>query len=267
MTKKYLAIALIMALAVLTGCTQKPETDLSKIYIFDVGQGSAAFLQTPTTNMLIDTGDDERIIGYLNNLSIKKINLLMLTHPDKDHIGEAQNILENFEVDNVVWNGQASDTQTFQNLLSYIKENNITMNVANSSSKEFSFKVLNPQPDFYSEDNDNSIVSFVSFGNIDMLIGGDCSWRCESGLNIPNKAEIYIVNHHGSNTSSTQDFLNRLSPNLCIVSAGVGNQYGHPSNESLSRMESAGCQIFNTFNGSLVITTDGQEFALNRGSF
>ena len=206
---KFFAASIFLLLFLLASCTNKqPQRDIDqnqpvekynyKIYIFDIGQGSAALFDDGTKKMLIDTGNDARIIEYLNKLGISKIDILMLTHPDKDHIGKADDILKNFEVSSIVYNGQDSNTLEFGNLMGYISTNNINIITANVSS-DFSFPILNPQLSFYSNDNDNSIVGFISFGDLDIFIGGDCEKKCEENLDLPHRAEIYIVNHTSKN--------------------------------------------------------------------
>lgn len=268
---KRLMICLCLFL-LLVGCTQQKnniqianvtDTLAYTVYVFDVGQGSSTLFVINNTRMLVDTGEDPRIINYLHNLYITKIDTLMLTHPDKDHIGEAEDILKTFKVDAVIWNGQRSDTKVFKDLMTYIESNNIHLYVANISNQGIPFKIYNPQNTFYNDDNDNSIVTIIRLGKIDVYLGGDCSEKCENALNI-TKSEIYIVDHHGSKTSSVNPFLTRLSPDVCLISVNLDNQYGHPSQEALKRMDAINCKVFTTINGTIVIRSNGREYSLSR---
>lgn len=245
----------------------------SYLYFLNVGQGDSALIITPYHReiILIDTGGKipysqeswqlkdnnislaQNIITFLKSIGITKINTMILTHGDYDHIGEAKEIIENFSVHKVIFNkGQYNELE--QELIVLLKNQQIsyTQSISNISGKNFKLQFLNRK--IYDNENDNSIIVHLQLGQITTLFMGDASKKVEKDLlkifelKIPT---ILKVGHHGSSTSTSQKFINQIKPQYSIISVGANNRYGHPQNEVLSVLKNS--TIYRTdINGNII---------------
>ena len=249
------------------------------VTMLDIGQGDAFLIETPTQNVLIDTGDVEHrteLVNRLQNMGIARFERIILSHPHADHIGGVASVLENFPVDEISDNGIASPSPLY---IGYH-----TANVKFSTLKAgdvidlgggVKFKVLYPTPAIvrnvnagkqYSDPNNESIVGQLTFGDFAMLFTGDVEQLAEDALvetyNARLKSTILKAGHHGSKTSSTADFVNVVAPDYVFISAGKGNKFGHPHRQTLTTYRSyyvLPTNIFCTaFNGSVRAETDGK---------
>ena len=244
-----------------------------EISYLDVKQGDSILLNINKT-ILIDTGGirnsnqslvKTKTIPYLKSLGIKKLNFLILTHADFDHAGEAINLINNFKVENVILNcGQYNNLE--QELIkvldkkkikhySCIKELNIDKN-----------KLYFLQTKEYDNENDNSNVIYTKLNNYKFLFTGDASSITEKEIlntyNLPN-IDVLKVGHHGSKTSSSEEFINKINPKYSVISLGKNNRYGHPNKEVLDNLKNSkiyrtdehGSIIFKIKNKKLKIET------------
>ena len=244
-----------------------------EISYLDVKQGDSILLNINKT-ILIDTGGirnsnqslvKTKTIPYLKSLGIKKLNFLILTHADFDHAGEAINLINNFKVENVILNcGQYNNLE--QELIkvldkkkikhySCIKELNIDKN-----------KLYFLQTKEYDNENDNSNVIYTKLNNYNFLFTGDASSITEKEIlntyNLPN-IDVLKVGHHGSKTSSSEEFINKINPKYSVISLGKNNRYGHPNKEVLDNLKNSkiyrtdehGSIIFKIKNNKLKIET------------
>ena len=240
-----------------------PYYDQSKyIEMIDVGQGDSILLHSNNKNILIDTGgklSNEGEIFYntiyplLKNSGIKKIDVLVISHGDFDHMGEAINLINNFKVEKVIFNcGEFNDLE--KELIrvldkkkikyySCIKELNIDKN-----------KLYFLQTKEYDNENDNSNVIYTELNNYKFLFMGDASTITEKEIidkyNLPD-IDVLKVGHHGSKTSSSKEFINEINPKYSIISVGKNNRYGHPNKEVLNNLEKS--RIYRTdIDGSIM---------------
>ena len=245
----------------------------SYLYFLNVGQGDSALIITPYHReiILIDTGGKipysqeswqlkdnnislaQNIITFLKSIGITKINTMILTHGDYDHIGEAKEIIENFSVHKVIFNkGQYNELE--QELIVLLKNQQIsyTQSISNISGKNFKLQFLNRK--IYDNENDNSIIAYLQLGQITTLFMGDASKQVEKDLlkNFELKIPTILkVGHHGSSTSTSQEFINQIKPQYSIISVGANNRYGHPQNEVLSVLKNS--TIYRTdINGNII---------------
>ena len=218
-----------------------------KVIFLDVGQGDSTFIQLGNDNVLIDTGGNNKdivsniTIPLLKSLGIRKIDYLIITHGDFDHMGEAINLVNNFKVEKVIFNcGSYNDLEKeLINVLdkkkikyySCIKELNIDNN-----------KLYFLQTKKYDNENDNSNVIYTELGGYKFIFMGDAGIEKEKDIldkyNI-NDIDVLKVGHHGSKTSSSKDFINYINPKYSIISVGKNNRYGHPNKEVLSILENS----------------------------
>ena len=221
-----------------------------EITILDVGQGDSAIIRFPNnySNILIDTGGNQssnfdliknNTIPYLKSKGVSTINYLVLTHGDYDHMGEAINLVNNFKVEKVIFNcGEYNDLE--KELIkaldkkkikyySCIKELNIDKN-----------KLYFLQTKVYDNENDNSNVIYTELNGYKFMFIGDASSTTENEImnkyNLPD-IDVLKVGHHGSKTSSGEEFINEINPEYSIISVGKNNRYGHPNKEVLENLK------------------------------
>ncbi len=271
------------------------------VHFIDVGQGDSALIEFPDDKvMLIDTGenDDEiasTLINYIDNLNITTIDYLVLTHTDSDHIGNAPDIFENYDVLNVYIPCVYSTYEEENNLMTqdfvvkdtkiwrqtmeaiYNEDCLIEMNYSLKGDKivneEYAYEV-----NFYtpleenlgsSDWNSYSPIMMVNIQNMKYLFVGDAGIEDEETFlqAYPKEVRKLIfdcnvlkVGHHGSKTSTSAEFLDAVKPEIAVISVGAVNDYGHPTQEALDRLEETGCQIMMTKDlGNIVLTSkDGE---------
>ena len=217
-----------------------------EVVMFDVGEADSMLISTPSkkVNILIDTGrgiDINNIIIYLKSIGISKLNYLIITHGDEDHIGGALYLIDNFKVDNVILN-KGDYTELEVELITHLKNKNIkhTNNINKIPFLNSYMYLLNTKK--FSNENDNSIVTYFEYQKYKFLFMGDSSSKTEEYLiNNYNLTNISFlkVGHHGSNTSSSPLFINKINPKVSLISVGRNNFYHHPSKEVLTNLSNS----------------------------
>ena len=217
-----------------------------EVVMFDVGEAASMLISTPSkkVNILIDTGrgiDINNIIIYLKSIGISKLNYLIITHGDEDHIGGALYLIDNFKVDNVILN-KGDYTELEVELITHLKNKNIkyTNNINKIPLLGSYMYLLNTKK--FSNENDNSIVTYFEYQKYKFLFMGDSSSKTEEYLiNNYNLANISFlkVGHHGSNTSSSPLFINKITPKVSLISVGRNNFYHHPNKEVLTNLSNS----------------------------
>lgn len=248
----------------------KPQPEL-KAHFLDVGQGDSSLIVTPNgKTILIDGGKStagEKVVAYLKQAGISSIDLLVATHPDADHIGGLIDVLDQVEVEKVLDSGKSHTSQTYLDYLTLIDEKNIPFEVAEEGSSisldsALTIKVLNSGSDA-KDNNESSVILKITYGQIDFLYTGDAEIQQEAEMvskyNV--EAEVLKAGHHGSDTSTSQEFINEVQPEVSILSYGEGNSYGHPYSEIVNRLKAIGSDIYSTaVSGDIVVTTDGTSY-------
>lgn len=258
--------------------TEKGDSCCLTVSFIDVGQGMATLLEHEDDFVLIDTGDTQgrdNLISYLEQEEVDSLNYLIGSHPHSDHIANFSAVLAAYPVENVILNVYDYDSQTWDNTLNAITQKGLTPTPAMTGDSfalgDVTMEVLSPWQEVtqYSETNDTSIVMKISHGDDDFLVCGDATVFVENELiyRFGNElqSEVYNVAHHGSYLSSSPQFLQEVDPDIYVISAGAGNQYNHPSAETLERIEVQGGDVYRTDQqGTIVITSDSQGITVIR---
>lgn len=252
-------------------------SDETLIYFLDVGQGDSALILTPhkSSAILIDTGGKikfkrekwkipnkeyeiykDTLIPFMRSIGVYKLNYLILTHGDYDHMGEAQKLVENFKVEKVIFNcGTINELE--KNLIKLLKKKGISyyscieeLNIENNK-----LYLLNKKD--YNNENDNSSVIYTEVNNHKFLFMGDAGIKVEQDLIKKydlQDIDVLKVGHHGSKTSSSLDFLKKIEPKTSIISSGLNNLFNHPNIEVLNRLKTIS-KVYNTaYDGTIQIS-------------
>lgn len=245
-----------------------------KVHFIDVGQADCILLQQGNENMLIDAGnnDDEQTIkNYLQSVGVNQFQYVIGTHPHEDHIGSMDYIINSFKVGKIYFPKATATTKTFENLVNAVKSKGMQF-TAPTPGEIFNLgqakcTILAPNGSSYEDLNNYSIVVKVEFGNNSFLFTGDAEDISEKeimakGYNL--KADVLKVGHHGSDSSTTREFLNAVNPKYALISVGKGNDYGHPATDTIQKLHAKGINIYRTDeSGTIVATSDGTNITFN----
>lgn len=259
------------------------ETDNSQdtegslvVNFIDIGQGDSILITQGDHHMLIDGGENDqgtKIQSYIQANNIKELEYVVGTHPDSDHIGGLDVIIYKFDCKNILMPEYSKDTKTYEDVISAVetKGYKITHPIAGDtfSLGDASVEVLSPQAgaDYGDNANDYSIALKITYKDTTFLFTGDCEEAAEedminSGYDL--SADVMKAGHHGSNTSNTQEFLEKVNPEYVVISCGEGNEYGHPRAEVLNNLRSMGVKVFRTDEqGTIVAVSNGSEIVWN----
>lgn len=255
----------------------RPAIGNLRVAFLDVGQGDAIFIQTPSgKQVLIDGGPNQDVVYQLAEVMPwwdRSIDMIIATHPDKDHIGGLDDVLSRFDVSYYLDNGVGSDTETYQVLDSMVDSFTREYIVARRGmvidfGDGVQIRVLAPEIVFEGgDDNNASVVVQLLYGESEVMLTGDAGVGVEQAL-VRNyleqlSSDILKLGHHGSKTSSSQTWLDAIDPKWVVVSAGVGNSYGHPHPEVIDRIDDDIKILDTRIDGLIVFESDGQNFWLN----
>jgi competence protein ComEC len=251
-----------------------------EVNFFDVGQGDAIFIETPTRHqILIDGGPSSKIIEKLVReipFWDRSIDLIILTHPEKDHITGLLEVLKRYRVENILWTGIVRNIPEYKEWLNLIEKEKANVKIAKAGQKIFckncqwKIEIFYPFESLegmeFEDSNDTSIVSKLIFGNSSFLFTGDIYKDVEESLALTPfdlNSKILKVAHHGSKTSSSENFLEKVLPEVAIISVGE-NKYGHPNKETLEILEKYGIRVLRTDReGDIKIISDGKKYEIS----
>lgn len=243
-----------------------------QVHFIDVGQGDAILIISPEGKIaLIDGGShDSGLLAHLKKLGVKRIDIMIATHPNEDHIGGLIQVLDTMPVAKVITNGQPRTTVTYEHFLD---------GIMNSEAEYYEVKrgdtialgileFLVMSPGEYKADalNENSIVLKLVYSQTTFLFMGDAGFEAEANLltaGVPLKATILKIGHHGSCSATSPAFIQAVQPVVGIYSAGINNQYGHPCSNTISALDQRGVLIFGTdIYGSIIITVTSDGYRI-----
>ena len=248
--------ALLCGLALL--CVSSALAGELTVDFLDVGQGDGILIRGGGKTVLIDAGIKRaRVADQLRALDVTSLDLVITSHPHADHMGGMEDVVRSFPIGLYIDNGMTHTTQTYESLMRAIEELDVPYRSGRSGLElklgdEAVINVLLPGTtllsDTRSDLNSNSVVVTLTHGEIDFLFTGDAEMPTETLLmrqSLPS-IEVLKVAHHGSSHSSSTSFLRTIHPQIAVISAGEGNRYGHPAEETLQRLDSAGAQVYRT---------------------
>ena len=245
-----------------------------EVIFFDVGQGDSALIKTPQGHrILIDGGPDSVVLERLGKTMpfwSRTIDLIILTHPEKDHISGLIEVLRRYEVENILWTGVLRSTSEYKEWKELIKAEKADIFIAKKGQKikagQAVIDILHPFENLagreFQNNNDTSIVNRLKFGKISFLFTGDISGSVEKRLAASSTlltADVLKVSHHGSKTSSVKEFVKAVLPEIAVISSGRNNRYGHPHPEVLETLANYDIITLRTdINGSIKIFSNGE---------
>ncbi len=243
-----------------------------KVYFIDVGQADSILISNQEHHMLIDAGnnpDGKKLVKYLkNDLGIEHFDYVVGTHPHEDHIGGLDDIIENFDIDNVYLPDVTTTTKTFEDVIDALEKKNLEVTIPeigeNFSLGEAQLEVIYAGQDT-KDLNDSSIVLEMEFGKLTYLFTGDATKKVEEKiLDKLNHIDVLKVAHHGSLYSSSENFLKKITPSYAIISVGLDNSYGHPGEKTLKRIKKYTDKIYMTNElGTILLTSDGHNIEMS----
>ena len=253
-----------------------------KIYFIDVGQGDCTFIVTPKNKtILIDGGGstssdfdvgENTLLPYILDRGYKKIDVMFISHFDQDHVGGLLTILKELKVDRVCISEQKENSENYEEFLKIVKEKNITVFILKMGDKikienNLYFDILWPGEEQITENrmNNNAIVMKLNHNGFSCLFTGDIEKIAEEQIaKLYNdksilKSDVLKVSHHGSKTSTTEEFLGLINPKVCLIGVGKNNLFGHPSGEVIERLKNMNASIYRTdINGEITIIVNNK---------
>ncbi|MHC1718877.1 MAG: ComEC/Rec2 family competence protein [Acidaminococcaceae bacterium] len=290
MKKTLLVLVSLCLCLLLVGCGNKTDNKVQGktvaqekmvVTVLDVGQADAILLQTEGKNILVDSGlsdNGDKLVAELKKLGVKKVDILVATHPHADHIGGMNAVLKNFEVGKIYDSGQVTTSKMYQKYLKTVKEKKIPFALLRASDRiEFGsdgavLEVLGPQEpllkDTRSDVNANSIVMRLAYKKFAMMLAADATSETEARIlqdfaKDKVRSQVLKVAHHTSKYSNTDAWLEAVKPEVAIASYSKENEYGFPHQVTLKRLSKVGAKYYNTAdNGNVKVITDGESYQI-----
>ncbi len=238
-------------------------------HFIDVGQGDCILIQVNNKNLLIDSGTSDstsRVIRYLKNNNITKLDYVIATHPHDDHIGGMSSVIKAFDIGEFYAPKVTTYSQSFEDMIRALKSKDLKIKIAKPNitldlGPSTTCLMLSPNKTTYKDTNDYSCVLKVSYKSSTYLFTGDIQNLSENEIldkGYDLHAQILKIAHHGSKSSTSKAFLNRVSPKIAVISCGAYNSYGHPNSETLDKLKKLNCIIYRTdLDKDIILISDG----------
>ena len=255
-----------------TPSTTAPNSTNVTIKFIDVGQGEAILIALPEKTMLIDagpTGSAPKIAQVLQELGRNKIDYLVATHPDEDHIGGMADVISNTQIGTIYAPNKTNNTATYRKFLAAIQNNNLQITLAEAGTiidqtNNYKLEILWPTKDAnFPDTNDCSIIIKLTVGTKTFLFTGDAPTSAILDAN-PGHIDVLKLSHHGSRTGTNEQLVRRLSPTYAVLSYALDNSYGHPMQAVLNALHKHSVEVWGTgANGTITITCDGTDIDIS----
>lgn len=247
--------------------------DLTVTFL-DVGQGNATLVENDGKYMLIDGGDREYssfVVSYLKNEGVEELEYVISSHYDADHLNGVVGVLHAFPCKTILAADYVTDTRVYDSFCEIVTEQDIKLvypsvgDVYEFGDAEFT--IVCPDEYDYADVNDNSVGIRLVYGENSFLICGDAGGKSEAAMlarGVPLNSDVYLASHHGSDGSSSTEFLEAVMPETVVFSVGEGNSYGHPSEHVLNSVAEIGAEVYRTdLQGTIRVTSDGHKLSWN----
>jgi competence protein ComEC len=240
------------------------SSELLTVSILDVGQADCIIIQQGDNAMIIDAGnnaDSIFVVDQLQNMGIDRLDVVIGTHPHEDHIGGLDAVINNFDIGTIYMPKVSNNTKTFEDVLIAIQKKGLSVTTPVPGTgftlgDEVQCLILAPNSASYEDLNNYSIVLKVTYNGKSFLFTGDAEIDSEEEMLAKGydlKADVLKVGHHGSTSSTSDEFLQAVSPEYAVICVGVDNTYGHPHQETLDKLNAAGIKIYRTdLNGGTI---------------
>ncbi|MGB4589405.1 MAG: ComEC/Rec2 family competence protein [Clostridiaceae bacterium] len=245
-----------------------------KVHFIDVGQADSIFIELPNSqSMLIDageTGNGPEVVSYIKNAGYQTLDYVVATHPHADHIGGMATVIEELSINKFFMPKKEQTTKIFEKMIDALTTKSVEVYTAKSGVVIFEegalrIEIVAPTSDTYSDLNNYSAVIRLTYGENSFLFTGDAEVDSEEQISQNLEADVLKVGHHGSDSSTSRDFLNRVNPKYAVISVGEGNKYDHPSPSVISKLEEAGVEIYRTdLLGTIVFQSDGHNISIQK---
>lgn len=251
-----------------------PLENTMEVHYINVGQGDSILVRVNNKNMLIDSGpkdNRQNLLNYLNSLNINTIDYLIATHPHEDHIGSMNAIIKKYTVNKFFSPKVSTSSKTFELMIESLKNNSMKINILNTNTNSLDLgentkiTVLSPLEDENFDNlNNYSAMIKIEYGETSFLFTGDCENLIESNVLSRNKtllkSDVLKLGHHGSSTSSSEEFLCAVNPSLGIITSGKDNSFGHPHLETLNLLKKYNIKFYNTaYDNTIILISDGNK--------
>ena len=253
--------------------TVKTETlDEIKIHYIDVGQGDSELIQIDGKNILIDAGtSDKKALEYLKSAGITKLDYVIATHPHKDHIGSMDNVIDNFYIGTFYAPDISTTANAYENMINSLNKKSLKATVPKVGDQitigNAAITFLAPNSNTYEDLNNYSIVVKLKYGNNSFLFMGDAQALSENEMltkQLDVQADVLKVGQHGSDTSTSQEFLNKVNPKYAVISCGKDDSNQHPNQTTIEKLNAKNIEVFRTdLNGTVVATSNGKDITFN----
>lgn len=250
------------------GEIEKTSSQSISVHCLDVGQGDAIFVELPDYKcMLIDagvSGKGDYIKSYITARGYDKVDYLVATHPHADHIGSMDYIVNNMDIGQIYMPNVATTTKTYERLLEAVRDKGLKIKSAKAGMKiidDDNLCVCIIAPAKIDEDNLNncSVIIKITYLKDSYLLTGDAEKEELSAVTADMSADVLKVGHHGSRTSSTEEFFEEVNPKYALISCGTDNDYGHPHKETVKLLKQFNVEYYRTYiQGTITITSDGE---------
>lgn len=240
------------------------------VHYINVGQGDSILIQVNNKNLLIDSGPESNkndLLNYLKNLNIDTLDYVIATHPHEDHIGNMQHIINTYNISAFYAPRVTTSSKTFEQMIDSLKRKNLKINVIKQGISSIDLgnntkvTVFSPSHDSYDNLNNYSPIMKIEYKSTSFLFTGDSEKEVENEVlknNFPLSSDVLKIGHHGSSTSTSSSFLKAVNPSICVISAGINNNYNHPSPTTLKKLQKNNCIVYRTDKyGDILLISDG----------
>lgn len=282
----FILVAILLLILSIAGCSEdmgmesanigkqnSQKEESLEVHFIDVGQGDSVFIRQGDSSMIIDAGENsygEVVVNYLKKQGVSRLDYVIGTHPHSDHIGGLDDVIESFEIGKVIMPKVTHTTKTFEDVILAIKEKGLKITTPVVGDKyslgNAEYTILGPSSESYNNFNDYSVILKLDYGKTSFMFTGDAEKKAEGeviDLNEDINSDVLKVGHHGSTTSTIDEFLKQVNPSYAVIQVGEGNSYNLPDKEILDKLENEDIEIYrNDIHGAIKFVSDGKKLSI-----